>query len=187
MRKYLLAATAGALLTGYGSNAEALDFTFSFAGDSNGNVPGTVTGTIDGLAVNGTSAATDVTITSAPAGLGISSFPIDMVAVVINNSFTTSGNTIIAANFDGFVSGYTAELSLNGADTINYLATDSSSFVVKNLDGFDGVTYTAVGAPAAVPEPYSLAVLGVGLLGLAVTWAPRRLSRMFGIDRRACG
>lgn len=82
------------------STALALDFSFEFD-NVIGNVSGIVKGRILGLADTGTSAASQILIDSAPAGLGFT-LPIDVFAfypIIKANSFEVSGDNIIAADF----------------------------------------------------------------------------------------
>ena len=85
--------------------AKALDFTFSFS-NVTGNTPGTVTGTIQGLNDNATSAATGVIIQTYPSGLSGSPNQGGFDATkwaVINNSFSVTNGNITAASFDAML------------------------------------------------------------------------------------
>ena len=64
--------TVAGILASSASSAQALDFNFSINNAGGfGNIPGTITGQVLGLANTGTSAASNIRITSAPAGLGL--------------------------------------------------------------------------------------------------------------------
>src|ERR1700678_2964510 len=103
MRKFpfIGIALAAVLSTVACGAARADNFTFSFSNDPEwGNVDGTVTGEIFGLPFNGTAPATDVQITSYPAGLvksGSYPTPIDVFSWtggIAYNSFTVNDGTI---------------------------------------------------------------------------------------------
>jgi hypothetical protein len=121
------------------TSAKADDFSFSFTNTVWYGVPGTVTGEILGLTNNATGPATEVLITSFPAGLDtiVGSGPIN--AMLWNyqeeNSFTVSGGEVTAGGFwaqqevNGFPKGL--QLFINGGTgTFNYIN-------YLNLDGTD--------------------------------------------------
>jgi PEP-CTERM motif len=171
-RHYLLAVAAAGLLVCGSSHARALTFNWSFANDANfGSVAGTVTGTID-LADNATGAATALSVTSYPTGLfGVTAAPFNIVNnpdySIFQNSFTVASGVVTAEAFSSFnaadgsafnlLEGFAAENSLHS----------SLGSAVANGGGLSGITYTLEQLPADVPEPASLAILGIGLLGLA--------------------
>ena len=149
----LLAATFGP--------ATADNFLFSFTNTS-GNTPGTVTGEIFGLVNNSTSSATDVTITSAPAAIGIPSFPFDIfpLSIIPFNKFTVSADLITSALID-----LVQRSSLPGLDLLIELLPppNITQFHLTNIDSNAFVqTATITFQPAPVPGPIS----GAGLPGL---------------------
>jgi hypothetical protein len=78
----------------------ALDFTFSFT-NTFGSVNGTVTGEIFGL-VNGTAVpATNVILTSYPAGLLLPAPPLNAFTSVDEHLFNVSSDEITRVNFEG--------------------------------------------------------------------------------------
>ncbi len=124
------------------------------------------------------SSITDVTYTDGhvanveAAGGNYEIFPNGDV-VELNPSITAYGNS------DAFVyllpQSNSVEFSLGGgpAQPLNTnLFTVSSITDVTYTDGH--VANVTVTEPASVPEPRSLAVLSVGLAGLAVAWRPKR-------------
>jgi hypothetical protein len=140
--------------------AYALNFDFSFT-NTEGNVPGTVTGEIDGLANNATGAATAVFIDTFPAGLGLSiTTPFNALAsanTVNGNTFTVSGGQITAALFQSFFAGAELSLFFNCSTCAPHTAGQlfSNGLAV-------GTETTLTFSPAAVPGP----VAGAGLPGL---------------------
>jgi hypothetical protein len=168
MRKLLITtAVMVAIVVAQPAHA-GLNFLFSFT-NTIGTVPGKVTGEIFGLTNNATSAATDVVITSYPAGLtGVPPLPWDIFGAVgktVNfNSFTVSSGQITAANFHEIANLGNAEVGLNAvfaSTAYNFLFSPGSQ-TVTNDGGFLGATYTLV----AAPEPASIALLLSGLLGI---------------------
>jgi len=151
--------------------AQALDFTFSFS-NSNGTVPGTVTGVIKGLQANTTSAATEIDLTSYPTGgsvsattgLGInpnssgnliySSTGGGWASTTSTNSFTVnSSNQVTNAifyiegafgtNTSGATNtGYGSEFYINSYPNNNYLSFGNGNADVSNL-----CAYTCVSTP----------------------------------------
>jgi hypothetical protein len=73
--------------------AMALSFNFSFTNTANGG--GAVTGLVQGLTDNATSAATSVQVLSNTAGFGLGEY----IGNPLSNSWTVSGGTIQSYNF----------------------------------------------------------------------------------------
>lgn len=172
----LLPLAAAAVIMGLSGNAHATDINFSFD-NVTGNVSGTVSGRIFGLSDNATSSATEILITSVPAGIAgglpATSFSaFDYAAslgqFITYNSFTLSGGVVTDAVFQIYGGHFDLNLQPGGGDPFyNELVSFDESSIVQNTDGFAGVTFSSV------PEPVSMALLGVGVLGLA---AARRRS-----------
>ncbi len=177
--RVLVCAAFCALVAAYAPPARAglLNFSFSFTDDPTvGTTPGTVTGEIDGLSDNSTSAASDVIIDTVPSALGgISTegpLPIETIASGWNNpiinSFTVSGGQITAASFFAVSSYGHAALILNFSGE-NLLTFDKNNTYVKNSGGFAGATYAPLVAAPAVPEPASFQI-GLASLPIVGLW-----------------
>lgn len=153
------------------------DFSFVVTGGDVGS--GIVTGEIFGLTDNATSAATDIVITSMPGGGPdyVPAPPIDVFASLLSvnsNVFTVSDGEVTSGQFNasfgpegnGYVQlepgtgteGFPGYLSFR--DPINPM--DMWSVYDSNIAA---VSYSI--APD-VPEPSSIAVVGIALLGLAM-------------------
>ena len=168
--------------------AWADNFRFSFTNDiTNGNVPGTVFGEIRGLTNNTTGPATEVIITSFPAGLNsvLGSGPINATLwdQQYQNSFTETGGVVTGGGFwaqqtiGGNLLG--AQLYINGESNYNFL----------NLDGADNLyVYADDGLAAANIQPLlttgaptlsvsRLAMTGAGLLLIGIRSRRRRTVR----------
>ncbi|MGD0950779.1 MAG: hypothetical protein ABSA52_25645 [Candidatus Binatia bacterium] len=153
-----------------GVPAWADNFRFSFTNDI-GNVPGTVFGEIRGLTNNTTGPATEVIITSFPAGLNsvLGSGPINATLwdQQYQNSFTETGGVVTGGGFwaeqtiGGFGAG--AQLYINGESNYNFL----------NLDGADDLyVYADDGLAAANIQPLlTSAAPTLSVSGLAMTVA----------------
>lgn len=110
MRTLLVALTTFSAILVSAAPVHAVSFNFSFTNDPIlGNVAGTVTGRIDGLADTGTSAATAVFITSIPEQpFGMPFYPLSASDNILaqpslftlSNSFTVTGGVLTAADFN---------------------------------------------------------------------------------------
>lgn len=169
--------------------AKALDFTFSFSNEAGvGNVNGTVTGRIIGLANNAASSATAVYIDSYPSGLvpsnRASSYltPINALtwSKITQNSFTVANNIITADNFisENNSSSGLDRLLINGASTHNYLSIGSANAQrVWNNNGLSGVIFASATAVPFEFSPSEGIALGIPLfIGLRIL--KKRISRL---------
>lgn len=169
----------------FSGSANALNFNFSFSNDPTlGNFAGTVTGHIDGLTDNASSAATGIYITGYPSGLnttGTYTTPMNVLSwvgmtgeTIGQNSFTVANGVITGGGF--YIYQNTAgvvynDLYINASagypqGNTNLLSIGSNETqVVWNNNGMSGVTFTS-----AVPEPetYGMMLGGLGLLGFMV-------------------
>jgi hypothetical protein len=166
------------------TNATTLNFQFSFSTTKVcgycGEISGTVTGRIIGLADNNTGPASQVLIDGFPTGLNsiYGSGPIDATlwANQIANSFTTSGGNVVdgqfLANIPGHL-GYYAELDLNyGGNHDNFLSLNGyNSLDVWDQGGLPGLHLTSLATP--LPAALPLFASGLGGLGL-LTWRRKR-------------
>ena len=160
------------------------DFTFSFT-NTVGNVPGTVTGDIYGLANNGIAGpASQVTLSGYPAlpyevNLGTPSVNTLPSWTVEENSFTETDGVISNAEFVVYTP---------GGDDFLILLTEQNELeqLIHTLDNINYYTRTASTAitfaplVVATPEPgtTTLTLTGLGLLGLLVVMR-KRYARSF--------
>ncbi|MEA5577727.1 hypothetical protein, partial [Anabaena sp. UHCC 0451] len=135
-----------------------------------GNVSGNVTGTIQGLADNATSAATDIIITSYPAGLNVNPAapaPFSLFSYLAarggtgpeENSFTVNNGVITNDRFS-----YRIGTPTNGTRYQVMLGGTGSRFNYINLDGLNtrlvwgpqGNLVVSYSSNAATPVPFDI-------------------------------
>ncbi|MDD2860205.1 MAG: PEP-CTERM sorting domain-containing protein [Acidiphilium sp.] len=164
----IVAAGTIAALAGMSSaSAGPLNFAFSITGT--GAYPGSVTGEIDGLTNNAAGAASAVIINSDTIGFPFTQ-PYNTVGDVVSglNYFVVSGGTITYSLYFANPASNKYALLFNVAG-LNGLTTETGSVI--NDGSLSGITFT----PLDVPEPGSLALLGTGLLGLALILRRRQV------------
>jgi hypothetical protein len=165
-RQILTILVAGLIVLMYptASHAALLDFEFSFS-NITGNVPGTVTGEVLGLMDDATGPASNVIVNTYPAGLQLPAPPLTISSDLGPDSFTVLSGVVTDAAFFGRNQESTAQLELNDNNE-NGLFNLVATIELSNIIGLNGIQFTLI--PSVVPEPTSLALLGVGLLGLGV-------------------
>ena len=174
-----------ASLLGLAAPVHAVSFNFSFTNQPPlGNVNGTVTGRIDGLADTGTSAATAVFITSIPdQPFGMPFYPLsasDNILAqpslfIVSNSFTVASGLLTAVNFNaGFPianstthDSFSLRLSLGCCSHANRVGDLTDLLVESSSTTF--VPVSEVPVPPALP----LFATGLGALGL-LGWRRKR-------------
>jgi hypothetical protein len=138
------------------ANASTLDFTFSFTNDS-GDVNGTVTGEIIGLADNATSSASAIYITSYPASLGLSlTTPYSLTPLP-----SSTLNKFRVFNGEVVESGFLYEIGSLA------LVLDNSEALLENAgSGFFVRSGNLEIEPTPLPAALPLFATGLGALGL---------------------
>ena len=161
-------ALSGCLALAASGSAQALDFSFTVT-NTLGDVSGSFSGTVFGLADNATGPATDVVISSFPAALNsvVGSAPIDVFSAgwtVTDNSFTVTGGQITDGGFNSKYGGISDYVYLD-------LGSDDNALELDN-NGYDKYIYTSTGIAYAnfnsyaTPEPATLALAGLGSAAL---------------------
>ncbi|RCS45427.1 PEP-CTERM sorting domain-containing protein [Bremerella cremea] len=112
---------------------------------------------------NTTTSANDVQ----PGPLFMGFIPTPEYAVVLNNTYNVTQNST-NVGFSGVFPGL--DVTAAGVYTIIFSVTDCSGLVASNQIQ----VYSGVEPPAAAPEPTSIAILGMGALGLAGGGLARR-------------
>ena len=172
----LLAALALLGLLPSPGHASTLNFTFSFTGGTSVSpFTGTVTGEIDGLTNNATSAASAVIIdTVTPAALtNPSPLPFNTFCgsncLVTSNSFTVTAGVITAYDFAVGSTTLTGlwELEL-GAGTFPESFSNGTGVTQINIIDQSAITFAPVTPVATTPLPAALPLFatGLGALGL---------------------
>jgi hypothetical protein len=180
------ASLAVVLAAGAASPASALDFMFSFTNDV-GNVSGTVTGEVFGLADNATSSATTVDVLTWPGALiPVANqpdypAPVDATtwATQVFNTFTVVSGNVTSADFQAQNSTGVSTLDqlwlnsgpCSSGPTCSFLSLGSSNGQYV----WHGVAGTTFSTPGGVPEPsiWAMMLLGVGLIGGGLRTARR--------------
>lgn len=170
---FLRHAVAGVALcaaTGLASASAVFSFTFN---NEDGSVAGSVSGTVELPDGDGTFAALNLIITSAPAALA-QAVPVDLAdfAQIDENTFTVVGGAVnvAASHFFGIFPGFNSAFALNGTA----FGAGGRSFLDQQPVAFLGEPGTldrdssSLRFAAVVPAPGSLAVLGLGLAALGV-------------------
>lgn len=167
------------------NNAQSFDFSFSFDDDPGDDLfgyahrSGTVTGTLKGLNDNKNDQyPTAVTIESAPASLGISTFPLTLTQIGQDGGgIDVLNGEIIDIEYRTYYAtdpdlGHAVQLEFNapslsaGNALFCYAGCPVGSGVTGNTDGFSGITFssTATPVPFGVSGDLSIIILS-GLYG----------------------
>jgi hypothetical protein len=159
--------------------AMALSFNFSFTSIvSPFNGAGSVTGIIEGLTDNSTSAATSVRVLSNTAGFGIGEY----IGITSNNSWTVLGGALQSYNFDSFgqnnfspaVTDSALYLSNSGAFSPGTYAGLTNSPDTNYINSNSGLTFAAVPVPAPALLP--------GLVGMSLALLRKRQAKVVQAD-----
>ena len=153
-------------------------YTFSFSNED-GPVAGTVEGTVTLPDGDGVFAASQITVTSAPAALGYTT-PFDVFpgfSNVTQNTFPVVGGQIVAGGVEFIAANSTDGLALSDDSSFGigtWLNTAGSRDALSGVSDFDNSTLV-FGSTSTSPIPEPTSVLGLaGVLSLAFTSHRRR-------------
>jgi hypothetical protein len=168
-------ALSGIVLSG--TSAKADDFSFTIT-NTDGNLPGTVSGEILGLTDNITGPAAQILIESYPTAIAsvVGPGPIDATLFLnqLVNSFTEVNGVVTAGSFGAYnpQPGIFDELAINdgGQSTMQacgYPCFQSGFYWVSTMGGFPSANIQPLDPPASqVPEPSTLVLTFTGIVGL---------------------
>jgi hypothetical protein len=167
---------ASLALTGNPAQAITLH-NFSFS-NVEGTVPGMVAGTITLPDGDGTFAASSVTVTTAPNGLGYDPTGFNFTSVLVYVNKFSVVNGIISksdSNFAGFFNGSTAlGLNYNGITFLDYLNVGNLGNPGVRDSSSSTLTYSATAVPW---ETDSLSAIGSTILFGLGLWGKRKLAQ----------
>jgi hypothetical protein len=172
MIRFLVSAAALALVP---SVASATDINFTFTSDATSSfigrtaVPGTVSGTLNGLAANGWSMPTSITFSqgTVPIGFALGTYT---SSGTVGSGINLSGGLVIDAdllfNFNA-PGAFQLRLDYQDMNLLHWNGSPTPLIGTGNLLGFAGATY---GTTSAVPEPatWAMMISGFGLLGASM-------------------
>lgn len=171
---YNLVGIAAALLmtTAAPARASLINFEFSFIAPLGTHFIGKVTGEIDGLTDNATSAASAVIIDSISGIESPFALPYDTIADMLLNDFTVSNGEITAYNY---VASIPDIYSLNLVSSEPTFQNRVSPGQIAGTEISFTPLFTATPGPAPAPEPSAIALFGTALAGLfLMSWGNRR-------------
>ncbi len=167
--KFASMGLVAAALLASGPVAQAVPVGFSFE-NQDGAINGTVTGIFDIPAGDGVFAASNVTVTSGPAGMGFT-HPTVFGAGFVGNSVTVSGGVITNIDLAALFNGATAlslKASVAGGSTFLDVL-NGANFGATGVRDADSSTlvFNLTSVPTAVPEPASSMMLAGGVFAVA--------------------